>query len=419
MLISHSKYRWEIRFGVLTCMNHYLFLLCYPLSGIVHGNFGAPQKFWDWSGRCNDCSKIVKEMKGVFCANYGVYRSGLGVCKSVWCGKCYSSGDDDGFHIQEIEDESCKRWRRAKDETRFKAARNGDHLVVPFQCDSCIFRLLKGRKARTTNEKDLLLLKCIRRVNLDAFWAREPGTVRSQLSGTLAGVRMSEKVGLDPEFMARGPFPSVDTMGYGVAIQMVLKSTEDGKNNRDYQQFDTIRKLKSAHSNIHESSMLGVRTGVSSVGDGNLTLSQGITQSLWFKRFMRGCRLRMGQDRKPNLALDVRILVHMMVVFERAIEAAETRALKILWTRVAAYCVLSYCATLRGHEGFMADLDGLRKYYDRGDGTNGDAAHATLPLRGRFKTEEGERYHLLLLAAVTSSELEPRKWIGKLIMCVH
>ncbi len=110
------------------------------------------------------------------------------------------------------------------------------------------------------NAKDALLLRCIRRVNLDAFWAREPGTVRSQLSGTLAGIRKSKEVGMDPGYADRGPFPQADVMGYRVSIQMFLKSMEQGKGNRSYKQFDTVRKLRTAHSNIHESSVEGVRT---------------------------------------------------------------------------------------------------------------------------------------------------------------
>ena len=52
----------------------------------------------------------------------------------------------------------------------YMKARNGDHLLTPFECDTCIFRKLQRRDKIPNNPQDLLLLGCIRRANLDAFF---------------------------------------------------------------------------------------------------------------------------------------------------------------------------------------------------------------------------------------------------------
>jgi hypothetical protein len=79
------------------------------------------------------------------------------------------------------------------------------------------------------------------------------------------------------------------------------------------------------------------------------------------------------------------------------------------------YAVISYCNALRGNEGFKLDLGGLRKHLSRG--LMHRTPHCVAPLLGRFKGEDGERYHLLMMVAVTSSGLEPRKWIDLLVAC--
>jgi predicted nuclease of predicted toxin-antitoxin system len=65
-------------------------------------------------------------------------------------------------------------WRTSKpDERVFHYARNGDHLMVAFECDFCVFRKIRpGERPNLIHGCDTLLLACIRRVNLDSFLSR-------------------------------------------------------------------------------------------------------------------------------------------------------------------------------------------------------------------------------------------------------
>jgi hypothetical protein len=66
----------------------------------------------------------------------------------------------------------------------------------------------------------------------------------------------------------------------------------------------------------------------------------------------------------------------------------------------------------------MADLlFGITKHWEAGGAHK--TPHVTIVLLGRFKSEIGERYHLLPLAATTKSGLEIRKWVGRLILELH
>ena len=79
--------------------------------------------------------------------------------------------------------ERSKRWKeKRQNPLDFVEARNGDHAMVSFECDQCIFVKLKNRLPTKFSQQDKLLLIMIRRINLDAFWARQRSTVRENTS---------------------------------------------------------------------------------------------------------------------------------------------------------------------------------------------------------------------------------------------
>jgi len=132
---------------------------------------------------------------------------------------------------------------------RFVTARNGDHVACPFQCNLCIFWVLRKGEPNVNLSQDRLLLACIRRVNLDAFWSREKRTVEGNLSAMKRAFAKSEVLGLAGGYPVPGPFPFEDICGYEVALQMVLASKQPGKNDSTYTQFDTIRTYRSTFFN--------------------------------------------------------------------------------------------------------------------------------------------------------------------------
>ena len=78
----------------------------------------------------------------------------------MWCASCYISNHEFKFHIRNkpgLDDED-KRivnlWKRPVDEAEYYTAREGDHLMIPFECHLCIFVKLKGRFPMKDNQKD-------------------------------------------------------------------------------------------------------------------------------------------------------------------------------------------------------------------------------------------------------------------------
>jgi hypothetical protein len=73
-------------------------------------------------------------------------------------------------------------------------------------------------------EQDRLLLACIRRITLDAFWSRASSTVLGNKDWIKMSLAMSAKVGLEGTYIHEAVMPETDQFGYEVAVQMVLAS---------------------------------------------------------------------------------------------------------------------------------------------------------------------------------------------------
>lgn len=353
-------------------------------------------------------------MNGLLGANFAHGRDCWSPCLQVWCGACYTNHALDKFPWHVPMDEGGFDWRPVEDTLRQKHARDGDHLVTPFQCNLCTFQNLQCHNPIDDSLTDSMLLCCIRRVNIDALWGRESSSVGATLRAMGQMVKMWTRVGLAPSFAPLGPYPVEDSFGFSVAIAMVMKSLEPGKY-ATHQQFETIRKLRAAYLNAFMASLAGT-SSLRTVG-GDRTkyfLTDSPTQSLFFERFSRGCLCRMGQIVKQDWAIPLPV-VHALL---ETLESDWTEAQKLgrrdqeLIGMLGAYVVIAFCGSFRGNEVFLADMHGAAKYLIARDLPPNTVI---IPLLGRFKGKTGERYHLTPLAAVTSSGIQVRLWVKRLV----
>jgi hypothetical protein len=151
----------------------------------------------------------------VFCANFYWSVGGYAPCRKMWCGACYVSNPETSFHIRSLSNEEdtngkyskdlerlTKRWgSKRKSLLDFHVERNGDHAMVPFQCDLCIFRKLRKTSQDFAQPDDRLLMTCIRRMKMDVFWSRASLTVNGNWDRSLFGIKMSRVVGLHGPIM--------------------------------------------------------------------------------------------------------------------------------------------------------------------------------------------------------------------------
>jgi hypothetical protein len=260
-----------------------------PFCLFLPGSAGTPHQFWTWSANCGVCGRRLKGTQGIFCANFGFNRGGgQPVCFRAWCGPCYWAHPLDRFHINRPADEAGFEWLvKPSNAERYMCGRSGDHLMTPFQCDWCLFRVLTGRNPLPSDRKDEYLLCLLRRCNLDAFWAREVSTVASNRRNLDQLINLWEtQVGLSPQLPRMGPHPTTDVFGVSIAVGMLLRLVMPGR----HKDFETMRKFRSAYSNLYHVLAQGASSLATLVRDTAKTfLTACPTQSLWFERFARGC----------------------------------------------------------------------------------------------------------------------------------
>jgi hypothetical protein len=321
----------------------------------------------------------------------------------------------DNFHVFTPRDESGFEWRRnPNDALKFKVGRDGDHLVTPFQCHYCHFKILTHRDPIPGNPKDALLMCCIIRANLDALWSRETSTIGVNQRGMEQLVQIRKKTGIKEHVLPPlGPHPPRDTFGMAAVVAMLVKSTQPGKNDPKYTEFETLCKLRAAYSNYYHASVVSAETLMTLGRDtAKATLTTCPTQNMWFERFAKGCLKRMGPVVRQDLATSIHLMHALHTNLEREWEASDEKD-RVDLAMIGAYVLIAFTGSFHGHEVFLVDTFSLLKYAWEEHVEQGER-FVVVPLLGRYKTENTEGYHLTPLAARTASGLEVERWEKRL-----
>jgi hypothetical protein len=258
------------------------------------------------------------------------------------------------------DDEYYTDAERKKRQAKFRTARPGDCLMCPFQCDWCHFANLKGR-APTPTEEGKPLMVAIRRANLDAFWAREPGTVEQNYRQLAQVEKAAAALGLEDPLRGypRGPFKLEDEWGMTGAVCFLTRTLDPGINAPQVQ-FGTARKMGAFFTNIHGTTPAGA-AALTTMGEGkgSLLFTDAPTKGPWHRRFIEGSHRRMGDKTMKDVALSIKELLKLIEIWEEEWEEASeagdtTRCLYI--ARIAFAVVTGFAGGFRGEEIVKADL---------------------------------------------------------------
>ena len=330
-----------------------------------------------------------------------------------------------------LKDDDGVVWEgQAARDARLNTGLAGAHVVFPIQCEVCWMRNLEGRNPHPINDRFYLM--CIRRVNLDAINSRAASTVKAHVDNITNIVKMCSELRRTPRFPDRGPFPLEDQVGMGVSVEMLMKSIRAEGRIVDNIQVDTMRKYRSTYTKMWSSSPVGVSEGSSFSGfNRRVSITSAPTQSEFFGYFLVGAKDRMGYQTKNQVSVPIGAVVRLLELVDVDITTAEDSLHKTLLIRFGALVTILTAGSLRGHEGFYLDIAATRKYLNVGRiGTIPagsikkkiftEAQAAALPrvcicLLGKFKGETGERYHSIILANESTSGLNTRKWIERVM----
>ena len=209
-------------------LNH-SYLLSFSLSLVAPlGCSTAPRLLENAKGTCRGYGRTKSFWEGIFCTNFSQSRGHWRACQGTWCGKCYKAPGCEDHRVVHPQDEEGFDLTLEEDRERHMFARNGDHLLIPFQFKLCHYRNLKGIDL-TGAKAERILLMTIRRANLDVFWSREPGTMSATRRDSLNLARIGMRVGLENFLPVMGPFMLEDSLGMGLAVRILVRSLDKGR----------------------------------------------------------------------------------------------------------------------------------------------------------------------------------------------
>jgi hypothetical protein len=253
------------------------------------------------------------------------------------------------------------------------------------------------------------------------FWSRESATVNGMYRCFEQSLTASVHLGLMPQLLRRKKkWPIDDQVGFGEAMLILWQSLQKGKHVAQYQQFDSVRKIRSLAANMQYARAEGNQDGIGFKDGGKaLGLVKCSTNSTLFSMFIKGCEKRMGRVIKQDVALSVDILLALLTSLEETCQEHPKETQEYRKSVLLGAClVIGFCSALRGNEILLVESSALCKFKDVGK--NHVTPHVIVPLMGRFKGETGERNVLRPLVNVTQSGIPIRHWVERLIeVLVH
>lgn len=359
---------------------------------------------------------MINDCCGVICGNFGLRSHQGKLCDGAWHGKCFKQHTLDRYPVLArhdlenslVDESTCED----DDPLRFKEARDGDHLMTPFQCVECHFVNIQGRLPDPSLQCDRLAEIAITRAILDSLWSRERSTV---YANRLMGLKyVNELIDLgfgDSAYPLRGPWAKEDNWGMVVACAMLGRSTAPGKNAATVQ-YETVRKMRSHYSNFAHTCPDGLGSVFLSDSGSGSTVSFSKTNHMWFKRFGVGAHRRMGDDLRQDFPLTAPILRAAFVRLDMKWEAyKDDRGGRQSTALTACMLLATYYAALRGEEVVRVDLGQMLKHWE--EAMNHEVQHVPLMLTGRFKQVIGEKLFCQPLAHVTKGGMEIAKWFER------
>jgi len=325
----------------------------------------------------------------------------------------------DDFEIKVPRDFNGVSLSELEDEVRYKEARPGDHLCLPFQCPNCQSQNIRGCNLQSGLIDDEAF-ECIAiRATLDAFWSRASKTVASHVSEVRFMARYGAALGFSP-MPPLGPWPLYQHLGLKEAMMVLMRSMEKGRGGGRVQ-YGTARKARATLTVLWQSSPLA---------GADITLSSGTikgryvatlcpSEGRWYQRFETGINARMGDVVSQDRAFTLEILLALIEHYE--LEWQEFGySIPMVSIYSCMFLLITCLGGMRGYEAMWTDLAALR--YDVNYClAREDESAISWPIVGRFKARHGVLDCFMIpIAGTTNSGIKfflwTQRFLGRLAM---
>jgi hypothetical protein len=289
--------------------------------------------------------------------------------------------------------------------------------MTPFQCELCHFRNIYARNPITRDLQDTESLEFIRRGVIDAFWSREPSTVKSNLYEAKRGAKSARRFGF-PEGSGTppmGPFPLSDEFGMKAAMLVLDRSLDPGKY-ADYVQWETFRKARSAVTNVSQAGVSGLQDVIGAYERNRCWVSKVPTHTFWFHRFMVGVHKRVGEIRRQDEALTIDVLHEVNKILEARWNSTTDVMVHRRLAEMGTWFCGGFCTGLRGEEMVRIEYAGTANSVEKWM-SKGTDAYFMFVVSGRSKGNQvsGSKFSVPCVGTTEGTNLRPGRWVQRLV----
>ncbi len=142
-------------------------------------------------------------------------------------------------------------------------------------------------------------------------------------------------------------------------------------------------------------------------------VTTGHTSGKWFGHFMKGSHMRMGMIHRQDEALTSALAMAVCAEAETRWHSSIGDNAREELDDMVVFMLASFGAGLQGEEVPLISLDGLLTFWD--ESSLDKDSHVMLTLKGRFKGEVDERWHLVTIRDATRSGLPFRNWMERVL----
>ena len=282
--------------------------------------------------------------------------------------------------------------------------------MMTFQCELCHARNILGRDPSYQDPAHQGLLLAIRRANLDAFWSREPKTVRANLREAIRMETAAKGYGIACMTPPLGSFPLADSVGMKAALTVLARSLDPGRH-EDFVQPNTYRKAQSVITNISRAGVGGLGEKVGAYSRHKVWISNSATHQNWFSNFMVGIKKRTGSIVKQDKPITIEILQAIESLLEGLWGSADSHPKRLKISRMGLWLIGGFCTALRGEEMLIVELAGFVNSLEHLQQGRHPIPYFYFTVSGRTKMnrDTGAKFKIPC-AGRTSSGLQPGKW---------
>lgn len=200
----------------------------------------------------------------------------------------------------------------------------------------------------------------------------------------------------------------------GIAVYTLKRSLDKGR----YQstlQYESVRKMRSAYSNIWYASKLTLTTSVMARDVRKKYITSCHFYSLWFERFMVSMHKRMGDEVHQDKAITLDVVHRLVEGLELEYLNSPNNLDKQNFVDMTVFILASFLAGLRGEETLKLVLGETRDCLEEVE-NHYKFKHVVLSLRGPFKGESGEGFHFVAITTKSNSGLCIGSWVRRALI---